>query len=458
MRIDVLLAVTSLSLAVPGAQQRGAVASVSAVTAAAGEPTVFRVTGNNPCTTIRVDFGDGANEVQSIQGMPVEIRHTYARPGTYQVRARGTGNCAGLAAMTVRVQQGAARGRAAGDLQPRFAGMDRNADGRITRAEWRGSLQSFRVHDWNNDDVLSGDEVRAGAARPRPQDPDYRPNDPWLEDWSEQRFQRLDVDNNSRVTRQEWPFDHEAFVRADRNRDGALTRQEFVGAADFDDDRLDRFDYMDLNGNNRLERSEWHGGTEAFGWLDQNNDGWLSRAEVAGENVPARDQFASLDFNNDQAISPSEWQWSRASFDRLDRNRDGRLTRAELDATSPIGTTGTSTPIIVRPTDRWTDTGIFVRAGDVLTFTATGSIEMSGESGDPADPTGSRTGRRAAGSPLPNEPAGILLARIGVGSPVAVGRTNQIRASLDGRLYLGVNDDHLADNHGEYRVTVTVKR
>src|SRR5687768_2904535 len=42
----------------------------------------------------------------------------------------------------------------------RFRGMDTNADGRIQRREWRGSAQSFRVHDWNNDGLLSGDEVR----------------------------------------------------------------------------------------------------------------------------------------------------------------------------------------------------------------------------------------------------------------------------------------------------------
>jgi hypothetical protein len=49
----------------------------------------------------------------------------------------------------------------------RFRAMDRNGDGRVTRQEWRGSVQSFRVHDWNNDGVLSGEEVRPGAVRSR---------------------------------------------------------------------------------------------------------------------------------------------------------------------------------------------------------------------------------------------------------------------------------------------------
>ena len=55
---------------------------------------------------------------------------------------------------------GAQRGQAT-----RFEGMDRNNDGRITRQEWNGSDQSFKVHDWNGDGVLSGDEVRPGGRR-----------------------------------------------------------------------------------------------------------------------------------------------------------------------------------------------------------------------------------------------------------------------------------------------------
>jgi Ca2+-binding EF-hand superfamily protein len=453
MRTELIIAFASLALAgIP--QQRGTVGSVTAAVAPPGEATVLTVVGTNPCSSLRVEYGDGTVETHNVQSMPANIRHTYARPGTYQVRVRGTGTCAGVAAMTVRVTTEAG----AGGLPIRYRAMDRNGDGQITRAEWRGSLQSFRVHDWNGDGTLSGDEIRAGAQRTIGEDPDYSPTSRWPNDWSRQRFSRLDVDNNSRISREEWPFDYEAFVRADRNRDGALTETEFLGTPDFDDDRMDQFDYLDLNGNNRIERTEWHGSAQAFTWLDRNNNGVLDRSEVAGEDLTSREQFVALDFNGDGAIALNEWQWSRRSFDRLDSNRDGRLSRAEFDTTSPIGTSGTSAPIIVASTNRWTDTGIWVRAGDMITFNATGTIEMTGESGDPADPTGSRTGRRAPGAPLPNEPAGILLARIGSANPVAVGRSNQLRAAVDGRLYLGVNDDHLADNHGEFRVTVSITK
>ena len=43
--------------------------------------------------------------------------------------------------------------------QGRFHGLDRNRDGAITRAEWRGNDTSFRQHDRNRDGVISGAEV-----------------------------------------------------------------------------------------------------------------------------------------------------------------------------------------------------------------------------------------------------------------------------------------------------------
>src|SRR5947208_1043958 len=45
--------------------------------------------------------------------------------------------------------------------QSGFYGQDRNGDGVITRDEWRGSDQSFRQRDVNEDGVLSGNELPA---------------------------------------------------------------------------------------------------------------------------------------------------------------------------------------------------------------------------------------------------------------------------------------------------------
>jgi len=345
----------------------------------------------------------------------------------------------------------------------RFAGMDTNGDGRITRDEWRGSRQSFIVHDWNKNGVLEGEEVRPGGRRTITEDPDFTEGRLELRDWTAARFTRLDINRDSRIVRAEWPYDWEAFRRADRNRDNILSRGEFLAEDEIDDDREDRFVDLDLNGNGRIERREWHGSREGFDWLDKNNDNTLTWNEVM-DTEPAQpdDLFSRLDVNRNGRVEQSEWHWSRGSFNRRDANRDGVLQRNELpaDTATPgaVGTTGRT--LVVDSTVRWTDTGINVRAGQFLTIRAEGTVQMSSDPNDVADPWGARSGRRAPNSPDPNMPAGGLVAMISGSTPVFVGnRTDtRLRMPASGRLYLTVNDDHLNDNRGEFRVTITVER
>jgi Ca2+-binding EF-hand superfamily protein len=230
----------------------------------------------------------------------------------------------------------------AAQTRMRFAGMDTNNDGRITRSEWRGSRRSFQVHDWNGDGVLSGDEVRVGARRPDvpPDEGDFDSADREYEfnDWTNRGFNALDHDRDGRIAASEWHFDREGFRRADHNRDGVLSRAEFLnegdeGGQDEDDDREDRFSDLDVDGDNRISRAEWHGTRARFNVLDENGDGVLSRREVVGADPP-QDLFTSLDVNRDQGVSFDEWHWSRATFDQRDTNRDGRLTRGELAGTT----------------------------------------------------------------------------------------------------------------------------
>ncbi|HEX6314881.1 MAG TPA: hypothetical protein VFZ73_08480, partial [Gemmatimonadaceae bacterium] len=181
------------------------------------------------------------------------------------------------------------RGRA-GAAQQRFPGYDTNNDGVITRAEWRGSDRSFAVHDWNNDGVLSGDEVRTGAWRPSSADDDYS-DDYVFSDWNDKRFQQIDRNRDGRIARTEWFYGAEEFARADRNRDGVLSQAEFQGN-DFDDDRGDRFDNLDVNGNGVVERGEWHASPQAFEWLDRDNNGTISRLEMGLGASTATDAFA----------------------------------------------------------------------------------------------------------------------------------------------------------------------
>jgi hypothetical protein len=386
--------------ALPSASQfqRGAVSSVTVEPGANDAAVVLTVRGSNPCRAVGIDYGDGTAITQNIASLPATLHHTYANSGSYRVVVRGVTNCGGVASATVRAM--AATG--GGFRNNRFPNMDTNNDGVITRQEWRGSAQSFNTNDWNGDGVLSGEEIRVGGRRRDQQD---FGEESMFNDWTVRGFVNLDRDGNNRITSQEWPYDWETFTRADRNRDSILTRPEFLAAAN--DTRVNRFDTLDTNRNGRIEFREWRGTRQSFDYLDRNNDGILERVELA--NAP--------------------------------------------DAVDPSVNTMT---LHIPASQRWTDTGVYVNAGDVVSFDADGTIYMTEGLDDAASPQGSHTGRRAAGSAMPSQLAGALIARVNNSAPILIGdRANAVRMPRAGRLFLGVNDDHFGDNRGEYRVTIT---
>ena len=72
-------------------------------------------------------------------------------------------------------------------------------------------------------------------------------------DWSEAQFRQLDRNGDNRISRIEWArYDIEDFIRIDQNGDNVLTMREFM-LGDVDDDRGDRFAYLDMNNNNRID-------------------------------------------------------------------------------------------------------------------------------------------------------------------------------------------------------------
>jgi hypothetical protein len=357
--------------------------------------------------------------------------------------------------------------QARGQAPPmRFAAMDTNGDGVISRAEWRGNDRSFANQDWNGDGKLSGPEVRVGAQRDANwQEVDHAPNryERYIS-WTRAGFTNLDHNRDRKINANEWHFDVETFRRVDRNRDGALDEAEFLGEGE-DDARDVSFDDLDFNNNGRVERSEWYGSAATFTALDRNRDGILSRFEVVGgvdTPMDTWDQFASLDYDRNGSLARNEWHWSAPSFDRRDTNRDGVLSRQEFAvAGGSPGPAGTATAqaqrtVRVNPQQRWTDSGIVVRGGETITLSATGSITMSTDAADTATPAGSTRGRRAPDAPVLNQLAGGLLARIDNYGPIFIGGRTSFVAPVAGRLYFGINDDHLADNNGEFVVTVSL--
>ena len=412
---------------------RGAVTSLSTEPGVGTGMVRFIVRGQNPCGAVHLQFGDGTDNVTyPIRELPWSVEREYTRTGQFQVRAIGMGNCDGEAVSSARVtsvrpqpavpppaappaeRQAGSRNQA---QNIRFAEMDRNRDGVISRQEWRGSQRSFEVHDWNGDGRLAGDEVRQGASWPnRNQGQGTQSTAFW--DWSEAQFRQLDRNGDNRISRIEWArYDIEDFIRADQNGDNVLTMREFM-LGDVDDDRGDRFAYLDMNNNNRIDRTEWHGGEQAFRWLDRNADGQLSRAEVAGTD--------------------------------LDANAGAGAGNRSAGVREP------ARAVTVNARQQWVDTGIDLRAGDLLNVSATGRASWA-PNAPYTDPNG--TGSAPANYPVPGAGEGGLIGRIGNTQAFMVGANlDSHRANAAGRLYLMVNDDMVSDNRGSFNATVIVER
>jgi hypothetical protein len=124
-------------------------------------------------------------------------------------------------------------------------------------------------------------------------------------------------------------------------------------------------------------------------------------------------------------------------------------------ATATTGVTGDTATIVIPGSQQWTRTGLTVRQGEIVTFNSTGEIRMGLDAEDVATVAGAKSGRLAPRAPLPNGLAGALIARIGNGPPFGVGDQTSIPMPASGQLFLGINDDNLADNSGEFRVEIT---
>ena len=102
----------------------------------------------------------------------------------------------------------------------------------------------------------------------------------------------------------------------------------------------------------------------------------------------------------------------------------------------------------------WTDTGMTIRAGETLRFVPSGEVvwgpgRRDGAAGEVNSPYNQNR-------PIPDRPGAALIGRIGndtfyIGGG---GEGTTFRARTAGRLFLGINDDHVQDNQGHFQVTV----
>lgn len=113
--------------------------------------------------------------------------------------------------------------------------------------------------------------------------------------------------------------------------------------------------------------------------------------------------------------------------------------------------------VIVQGKRPWTNTGIQIKKGDVISFEATGEVEWA--TGKKVGPEGSLSKIRARFPgrpyPSPNIGAGGLVGRVGQGSAFVVGKSARVTADRTGVLYLGINDNFFTKNSGQFSVSIT---
>lgn len=111
--------------------------------------------------------------------------------------------------------------------------------------------------------------------------------------------------------------------------------------------------------------------------------------------------------------------------------------------------------VIVSGDVSWNDTGIDVRPGQTVYFESQGQVRWGRDRRD--GPAGERNSPPNPGRPMPNRNAAALIGKIGSdsGDLFFIGdETGAVRLRGSGRLFLGVNDDVLTDNSGNFRVVV----
>ena len=107
---------------------------------------------------------------------------------------------------------------------------------------------------------------------------------------------------------------------------------------------------------------------------------------------------------------------------------------------------------MVQANTAWNDSGVDVRAGQTIYFEAQGKVRWGRDRQD--GPAGEHNSPSNPNRPMGNRNAAALIGKIGNDMFFIGDETGPVRVRTSGRLYLGVNDDVLTDNSGNFRVVV----
>jgi Ca2+-binding EF-hand superfamily protein len=197
---------------------------------------------------------------------------------------------------------------------------DRDGDGVVTRAEWRGNAQTFERHDWNNDGMLSGDELLGNQRNQRQRTQTQRTQT------RSRAVDQLDDNRSGVVEGYEWPYNRQVFHDLDTDANSVLSADELRNINTATLPQLDR------NKDGRIDDEEWPGGFAQFDRLDENRDGRVTASEYfeRGGEWQRRQRFDSWDRNRNGILESTEWKSDNSLFHRLDTSGDSKVSWEEF--------------------------------------------------------------------------------------------------------------------------------
>lgn len=187
------------------------------------------------------------------------------------------------------------------------------------------AVEFLKHYDLDSDGKVSREEFAKGERAGK-----------LLEEVRNKLFNRLDKNSDGFITVRELKPDSDDrhgrfFAKADEDKDGRVSREEFVKNPPFaqaDPERLNKmFDRMDRNSDGFLDGKDRAPGG--------------GRKRPPGDRRPPRIEFEKLDLDQDGAISWPEFQKSpkprpigeedlRQHFDKIDADSNGKLSAEEV--------------------------------------------------------------------------------------------------------------------------------
>jgi hypothetical protein len=177
-------------------------------------------------------------------------------------------------------------------------------------------------------------------------------------------------------------------------------------------------------------------------------------SRVQGELVAVRNGTIEFEerrsFGSGRTLRIDRDEVVRIEFDNRNSNNYNNSNNSSNSYGRPGGMR--EKQVIVSGDVPWNDAGIEVRAGQTVYFEAQGQVRWGKDRRD--GPAGERNSPSNPNRPMGNRNAAALIGKIGNDMFFIGDDTGAIRVRNSGRLYLGVNDDVLTDNSGNFRVVV----